>query len=139
MRHGVRFVIVSALAIVAAGTAGFFGGMYAWRYLNRHGHGIGETESGCDLQRGACRARFPNGGEMVVWVAPLPVPLVNPVRVSIELLNMRAEAVDVDLSSPDVRMGCNRRPLRAIAHSRSAAYEAAFVFETAANRARVSG
>lgn len=64
---------------------------------------------------------------------------MKPVSVNIELLNMRAEAVEVDLSRPDMYMGYNRRPLRAIARSDNTAHEAAFVFETAANRAKVPG
>jgi hypothetical protein len=165
MRHKLRFVIVSVLALATAGTAGFFGGLYAWRQLTATVTVSGASEPGCDLQRGACRARFPDGAEMVVSVAPLPIPLLKPVSVSVELLNMRAEAVEVDLSSPDMYMGYNRRPLRAldaqrfagqtvlpacilermrwtlraIAHSGKTAHEATFVFETATNRARMPG
>jgi hypothetical protein len=102
---------------------------------------------------------------MVISVAPQPIPLLKPVSVNIELLNMRAETVEVDVSSPDMYMGYNRRPLRVldaqrfsghtvlpacilermrwtlrtIARSGNAAHEAAFVFETGANRAKVPG
>jgi hypothetical protein len=72
MRHRLRFVIVSVLALAVAGAAGFFGGIYAWRYFTATITVSGETETGCDLQRGACRARFPDGAEMVVSVSPYP-------------------------------------------------------------------
>jgi hypothetical protein len=165
MRHRLRFVIFSVFALATAGTAGFFGGLHAWRYLSTTVTVTGETEPGCDLQRGPCRARFSDGGQMVISVAPQPIPLLKPVSVNIELLNMRAETVEVDVSSPDMYMGYNRRPLRAldaqrfagqtvlpacildrmrwtlraIARSGNTAHEADFAFETVASRAKVPG
>lgn len=157
--------IGAALAITAATAAGFLGGMHAWRHYTTTITLSGETESGCDLQRGACRAHFPDGAQLLVSLAPLPIPVAKPVNVSIELRNMRAEAVEIDLSSPDMYMGYNRRPLRAldaqryagetvlpacilgrmrwtlraIAHSGNTAREASFVFETATRRTRTPG
>lgn len=159
MRPRLRIVIVSMFAL-AAGIGGFSGGLYAWRQLTATVTVSGAAEPGCDLQRGACRARFPDGAEMVVSVAPLPIPVAKPISVSVELRNMRADTVEVDLSSPDMYMGYNRRALRAleaqryagqtvlpacilarmrwtlraIAHSGKTAREASFVFETATGR-----
>ncbi len=164
MRVSLRFVIISVSALAVGGGA-FFGGLYAWRQFTATVTISGAAEPGCDLQRGACRARFGDGAEMVVSVAPLPIPVAKPITVSVELLNLRADTVEVDLSSPDMYMGYNRRPLlaldaqryagqtvlpacilarmrwtlRAIAHSGQTAREASFVFETAMNRARAPG
>lgn len=147
---------------LAAGIAGFAGGLYAWRQFAATATVRGESEPGCDLQRGACRARFPGGAEMVVSVAPLPITVARPVKVSVELRNLRADTVEVDLSSPDMYMGYNRRALRALDAQRFAgetvlpacilermrwtlravaqrgktAHEAAFVFETETRRSR---
>ena len=152
------YAFAAGLALGAASLAGYA----AWVRFSTPTVIAGAPPAGCDLQREPCRARFPGGGEMIVTLAPQPIPVLKPVHVSVELLDLRADSVEVDLSSPDMYMGYNRRPLRAlatdhyaghtvlpvcildrmrwtlraIARSDKTVHEAAFEFETMTNRAR---
>ncbi len=161
-RDKLSLLILSALAL-AAGAAGFLGGLQAWRALSATVTLSGQTDPGCDLQRGPCRARFAGGAELVVTVAPRPIPLVKPLTVDVEVHGLTVDSVEVDIRSPDMYMGYHRRglrtvdaqrfsgqtvlpvcildrmrwELRALARRGNTVHEAVFVFETVAERARL--
>jgi hypothetical protein len=97
------------LLLGGAGAAGFL----AWRWTQPPPMVNGEVEPGCDLHRGPCAARFPDGGRLEVSVTPRPIPLVTPIAVEVRLTGLETETVEIDFHSPDMYMGYNRRPLAA--------------------------
>jgi hypothetical protein len=159
MRAGRQLLVFGGLGL-AAGLGGLVAGVYGWRTLNATATIHGAAEAGCDLQRGSCRAHFPDGGEMILSITPRPIPLLKPIEVNIELRNLPAGNVAVDVSSPDMNMGYNRRELaahdgqryrghtvlpvcilkrmrwelRAIAHQGNTRHEAVFGFVTETRR-----
>lgn len=102
-------VAAVVLLLGGAGAAGFL----AWRWMQPPAPVSGVVEAGCDLHRGPCAARFPDGGRLEVSVTPRPIPLVTPIAVEVRLTGIGAEAVEIDFHSPDMYMGYNRRPLAA--------------------------
>lgn len=106
-----RTLTVAAVVLVLGGSG--LAGFLAWRWMQPPPLVSGELTPGCDLHRGPCEARFPGGGRLQVSVAPRPIPLVTPVTIEVRLGGIAAETVEVDLSSPDMYMGYNRRMLAA--------------------------
>jgi hypothetical protein len=100
------------LAATVLGMAGLsVAGFLVWDWRHPPAEIAGTVAPGCDLHRGPCRATFPGGGELRISVTPRPIPLVTPVTVEAELTGIDAVLVDIDLSSPDMYMGYNRRTL----------------------------
>jgi hypothetical protein len=100
-------VMALALAMVAAGVAGYL----VWRWQQPPATVEGVVAAGCDLHRGPCRAAFPGGGSFEISATPQPLPLLKPITVEVRLHGLSADSVEIDLTSPDMPMGYNRRRL----------------------------
>lgn len=68
--------------------------------------------SACNLQEGPCSSAIPGGGRIEFAIAPRPIPLLQPVRLSVKVQGMKARTVEVDLTGVDMNMGYNRPKLQ---------------------------
>ena len=66
----------------------------------------------CDLQAGPCSSDLPGGGRVEFTIAPRPIPLLEPLRLSVKVQGMEARAVEVDVTGVDMNMGYNRPQLQ---------------------------
>jgi len=69
--------------------------------------------SGCDLNRQACAATLPDGGELEFSVEPRPIPILKPLTLRASFRNGAARRVEVDFNGSQMEMGDNRQPLHA--------------------------
>lgn len=70
-----------------------------------------QPESGCDLQRNACGALLPGGGEVRFSIAPRPIPSLSPLQLEVTLAGREARQVKVDFAGAVMDMGLNRAEL----------------------------
>jgi hypothetical protein len=106
LRH--RLCVAGVLiAFAASGYAGF----RLWQWQQPPQIVSGAVAHDCDLNRAPCEASFPGGGRLRISVSPRPIPLITPVTVEVQLFGLHAEAVQIDLNSPDMNMGYNRHQL----------------------------
>lgn len=71
----------------------------------------GVMEPGCDLQRGACAAKLPNGGHLEFSITPRPIPLLQALRVEVTVTGVNPGKVEVDFAGASMNMGYNRSEL----------------------------
>jgi hypothetical protein len=69
--------------------------------------------AGCDLQQRACHAEVPGGGRIELSIAPLPIPVIKPMRVTASISGLTANQVDIDFAGVVMNMGLNRQTLNA--------------------------
>lgn len=72
-----------------------------------------EPAANCDLNREACSATLPGGGTLLLDIAPRPIPLVQPLRLKVEVRDAPASGVTIDFAGVDMNMGLNRQELAA--------------------------
>jgi hypothetical protein len=100
----VLWVAVGLLAATAIAVAVF----KAWPLLHPDVVARAPIDSTCDLRQGACSVRLPDGGEIRLDIVPRGIPVVQPLRVAVELRAVDARGVEVDFSGVDMNMGYNR-------------------------------
>lgn len=69
------------------------------------------TASGCNLQRGACRATFADGSALELALTPQPLPSNQPITLRLLTQGFEPRAVSVDLNGETMNMGPNRTDL----------------------------
>ena len=70
-----------------------------------------EPRPACDPGRTACTVSLPDGGQMRLSFAPLPVPLAKPFDAHVSIEGARAKNVLIDFSGVSMNMGLNRPQL----------------------------
>lgn len=80
----------------------------------------GTAEPGCNLQRQACPAAFPDGGHLQLSITPHPIPLLKPLRVEVTVSGIKPSKVEVDFAGANMNMGHNRSELTATGPGRHA-------------------
>lgn len=66
----------------------------------------------CDLQKGPCSSDLPGGGRVELTITPRPIPLLEPLRLSVKVQGMEARTVEIDFTGVDMNMGYNRPQLQ---------------------------
>ncbi len=69
------------------------------------------AEPGCDLQRRTCSAALPQGGRLEFSITPRPIPVLQSLRVEVDLSGVEAKKVEVDFAGESMNMGFNRSQL----------------------------
>lgn len=69
-------------------------------------------DTACSLQNGPCASDLPGGGRIELAIAPRPIPLLQPLNLSVKVQGMKARAVEVDFTGVDMNMGYNRPKLQ---------------------------
>jgi hypothetical protein len=85
----------------------------AWPLLNPQIVATAPLDPQCDLRLGACTARLPDGGAVRLELDPRTLPLLEPIRIGVEIEGLRALGVEVDFAGVDMNMGYNRPALTA--------------------------
>ena len=85
----------------------------AWPLLNPQIVATAPLDPQCDLRQGACTARLPDGGEVRLELDPKTLPLLEPLRIAVDVEGLRALGVEVDFAGVDMNMGYNRPALAA--------------------------
>lgn len=62
----------------------------------------------CDLAANPCEAELPGGARIRLAVTPRPIPVMERIRLAVDLQGVAAERVEVDFSGVDMNMGFNR-------------------------------
>lgn len=76
---------------------------------------------GCDLNREACRARLPDGGQVELSLSPHPIPVARPIKIEAQVSGSAAAAVDrmeMDFAGATMNMGYNRVTLSPLGNGR---------------------
>ncbi|MFZ4539441.1 hypothetical protein [Propionivibrio sp.] len=110
----VDFSIILALGIVAV-----VGYKYSPLLLAKADVTI-EPVAGCDLHKQACLAEIPGGGRIELSITPHPIPVVQPLQVSVTISGVVANKVEIDFAGVTMNMGYNRRALSADGNGRYA-------------------
>ncbi|MDX1347818.1 MAG: hypothetical protein R3189_06180 [Thiomicrorhabdus chilensis] len=61
----------------------------------------------CDLHRESCRATM-GKASVSLKISPHPIPIAKPLGIEVELQNLSAEKVELDISGVNMYMGYNR-------------------------------
>lgn len=85
----------------------------AWPLLNPQIVATAPLDPQCDLRSGACTAWLPDGGAVRLKLDPKTLPLLEPIRIGVEIEGLRALGVEVDFAGVDMNMGYNRPALTA--------------------------
>ena len=101
----VDFAILLALAAVAV-----IGYLYSPLLLPKSDI-LAMPDPGCDLNRGACRASLPGGGQVELSLSPRPIPVVRPMKIEATVsgpATMAVDHVEMDFAGITMNMGFNR-------------------------------
>lgn len=67
--------------------------------------------SPCDLNRQACVATLPDGGQIEFSIEPRPIPSLNPLKLQATVRGSEVRKLEVDFAGTDMKMGYNRPAL----------------------------
>jgi hypothetical protein len=67
----------------------------------------------CDLHRTACSSQLPDGGTVTLSILPHPIPVMQPLTLTVGVDGVGADRVTVDFVGVNMDMGLNRVPLTA--------------------------
>jgi hypothetical protein len=98
------------VAFLAAAAGAFY---VAWPLLNPHVVATAPLDPACDLRQGPCTSTLPSGATVRFGLEPRFIPLLEPVRIDVEVLGLNALGVEVDFAGVDMNMGYNRPTLAA--------------------------
>ncbi len=111
----VDIAILLALAAIAA-----IGYLYSPLLLPKSDISV-RPDPACDLNREACRARLPDGGEVELSLSPHPIPVARPIKIQVQVSGPTAATVDrmeVDFAGTTMNMGYNRATLSPLGNGR---------------------
>jgi hypothetical protein len=111
------WILVGLLGLAVAGVA-----LYrVWPLLYPEVVAEAPLDPRCDLRAGSCTGVLPGGGRVRFAIAPRDIPVVKPLRLTVETEGLEVRAVAVDFSGVDMNMGYNRATLQREAPGRFAA------------------
>lgn len=67
--------------------------------------------SPCDLNRQACVATLPDGGQIEFSIEPRPIPSLKPLKLQATVRGSEVRKLEVDFAGTDMKMGYNRPAL----------------------------
>lgn len=116
--QGDRRSLVWLIAVLLAGAVGSAAVYKAWPLLHPDTVARAPLNLGCDLRAGPCSVAFPGGGQVQLSIEPREIPVMRPLRLSVELAGIEADQIEVDFSGVDMNMGYNRVRLVPLGNSR---------------------
>jgi len=112
----VLWVVAGLLAIAVVGVG-------ALRlYSEQHSEGVERLglASDCDLRRGACIRHLPRGGRLRFGIEPRNIPVMQTLRLHLELEGVSPRSAVVEFQGVDMNMGFNRASLHSAGMGRYA-------------------
>ncbi len=73
-----------------------------------------EADRSCDLQKGECSLKLPDGGLVSLSIEPRPIPLVQNFNIKVNIKGIEVEAVAVDFKGTTMNMGPNNVTLKVL-------------------------
>jgi hypothetical protein len=67
--------------------------------------------AGCDLNQQSCRAEMPGGGRIELAIAPHPIPVIQPLQITVDITGIAPNKVELDFQGVVMEMGYNRMTL----------------------------
>jgi len=98
--------IAILLALAALGVAG-----YKLAPLLNPKTDVALPLSPCDLNRQACVATLPDGGQIEFSIEPRPIPSLKPLKLQATVRGSEVRKLEVDFAGTDMKMGYNRPAL----------------------------
>lgn len=74
---------------------------------------VAELDESCELRKGECVSKLPNGGTVSFSMAPNDIPILRPLKLDVKIDGIKAESVEVDFVGIGMEMGYNRAKLDA--------------------------
>lgn len=118
-----RSLLVDFAILLALATVAVIGYLYSPLLLPKSDVSA-VPDPGCDLNREACRASLPGGGQVELSLSPHPIPVVRPMKIQARVSGPAAAAVDrmeLDFAGVTMNMGYNRVTLSPQGNGRFAA------------------
>lgn len=72
---------------------------------------LAESDPDCDLRKGSCSAALIGGGGIEFAIEPRSIPVMKPLRVSVEVSDLDVNSVEIDFVGIGMEMGYNRTRL----------------------------
>ena len=72
-----------------------------------------DLDKSCDLRKGACTSKLPDGGTVRFSITPNDIPILRPLKFEVSVDGVAVSNVEVDLTGMDMDMGYNRPKLKA--------------------------
>jgi len=106
---------VFALVAVLSAVSAYFAASY-WQSQRQ----VAVLNAGvpCDLGEGPCKHALPGGGQLTVELTPRPVPLMETVRVSVEVAGTAMLPSHIEITGLNMEMGVNRVALEPTSETR---------------------
>jgi len=101
-----RWLLAAGSAVFVAVAAGAF--YVAWPLLYPQMVATAPIDPACDLRQAPCVSALPDGATVRLGLEPRTLPLLEPVRIEVEVRGVNALGVEVDFAGVDMNMGYNR-------------------------------
>lgn len=99
-------IVVVVAALLAAG-----GWFYHRHQLRQRVVAVAPVAE-CDLNAGPCISYVPGGGSIRFTIEPHPVPVAEPIQLTVAVTGVSAREVEVDFAGVGMNMGYNRPRLK---------------------------
>ncbi len=70
-----------------------------------------ELDATCDLRKGSCTSKLPNGGKVSFSISPNDIQILKPLTLILKTEDVEASKVEVDFIGVNMEMGYNRSKL----------------------------
>jgi len=75
---------------------------------------IAAVDKNCDLHKGPCTTLLANNRSITFSILPHNIPLLKPLKLQVQINNIRAELVQVEITGINLDMGRFRTPLKEV-------------------------
>lgn len=106
--HGGWLWAAGGAVFLAVTAAAFY---VAWPLLNPTVIWTAPVDPACDLRQAICESQLPSGASVRFGLEPRTIPLLQPIRIDVEVRGMNTLGVEVDFAGVDMNMGYNRPAL----------------------------
>ncbi len=73
-----------------------------------------ELDDSCDLRKGPCSSKLPDGGTVSFSIAPNNIPILRPLKINVKVDGIDVSKVEVDFTGIGMDMGYNRPKLDSV-------------------------
>ena len=73
-----------------------------------------ELDESCDLRKGPCTSKLPDGGTVTFSISPNDIPILRPLKLDVKIDGVEVSKAEVDFIGIGMEMGYNRPQLEPI-------------------------
>ncbi|MCG8429012.1 MAG: hypothetical protein MI754_16775 [Chromatiales bacterium] len=100
-------MVALVLFVAVAGVAAY----KVWPLLNPELEYIAALDDDCDLRGGPCQSVLPDNALVSFAIEPREIPLVQPLKLTVDVTGVEVDSVEIDFAGVDMNMGYNRPKL----------------------------